>query len=184
MNEYYDRIKALFKTAGITTPNGSVNDGEAYAYGALLEAVAALPSLAAARTGMDGDAATDYTFLASLLDIDPTRYTESALPQAVKKRLSHSFADYTEEDILDAFDRVNSGGMYMEDGKLTFIGVFPEDLAELGKFIAAYQYYGVPVNYAGYGMTFDEWEALNHSFEDFDRLQLPWSIIDRYRRNI
>ncbi len=184
MNEYYERIKALFKTANINVPEGAASDGEAYAYGAALAAAAALPSLAAARTGMDGEAATDYAYYASLLDIDSSRFSPEALPNVVKERLYHSFADYTADDVALAFQRVGSGGMYTENGVLTFIGIHAEDLAELGKFIAGFQYCGIPVGYSGNGMTFDEWEALDYSFERYDRLQLPWSILDYYRRNL
>lgn len=183
MNEYYERIKALFQTANINVAEGSLNDGEAYAYAAVLAEAAQPPTVAAARSGMDGDNATDYAYLASLLNIDATRYSEAMLPQIVKERMSHSFADYTVDDVERDFDRVNSGGMYLEDGILTFIGIHPEDLAELGKFIAAYHFCGIPLGYSGHGMAFDDWEALDYSFESYDRLQLPWSILDYYRRN-
>lgn len=184
MNEYYNRIKELFETAGIRVTEGSANDGEAYAYSAALAAVAAPVSRAAARTGMDGAAATDFPYFAALLGIDATRFTAEALAEEVTARLAHSFGDYTADDAAHAFQLVGSGGMSVEDGALTFVGIHPEDLPVLGNFLAAYHYCGVPVSYTGNGMTFDEWEAMDFPFEQYDRLQLPWSILDHYRRSV
>lgn len=184
MNEYYERIRALFITAGINVPDYSYNDGEAYAYGAALAAVAALPTRAAARTGMDGAEAFDAAGFAALLGVDATRLDDDALKEEIRRRLSHSYADYTAEDVAHAFALVGSGTMSEDFGMLTFAGVKPEDLTELGKFITAFQYCGVPVAYAGSGMTFDEWDAMDYQFEQYDHLQLPWDILDDYRRTV
>ena len=182
MNEYYTRIKELMKTAGITVSEGSANDGEAYAYAAALAAVAALPSLAAARSGLDGTAYVDSGYYASLLGIDADRFTADGLKEEIIRRLSHSYADYTADDAAHAFELIGSGSMSIEEGTLIFAGIQPEDLAELGKYIAAYRFVGVPFDYNGDGLTFDEWDSLHYSFEKYDTLQLPWTILDHYRR--
>lgn len=184
MNEYYTRIKGLMETAGITVSEGSANDGEAYAYGAALAAVAALPSLAAARSGMDGEAAIDDIYFASLLGISAERFSAEALAEEISARLSHSYADYTADDAAHAFQLIGSGSMSLAGGILCFADIRPEDLAELGKFIAAFQYIGIPADYNGSGLTFDEWDSFNYSFEKYDTLQLPWTVLDHYRRTV
>lgn len=182
MNEIYHRICKLFNLAGINITDGSPDDGEAYAYAAGLQLIKQVLDRAVAKAGIDGSDGLDLRYYAALLGLDPSRYTKEALMAAVIARLSHSYADYTAPQVVEAFAAVGSGSMHLYNHLLTFADVHPEDLPELGKFLASFLYCGTQVAYDGDGMTFDEWEAGDYSFTEYEQLQLPFTILDNYRR--
>ena len=184
-------MKALFETAGLDVSEGGFTEAEVYAYSKGVEIVSAKLDAAAKAIFITRTDEPDLKRYAELLALETVRYTPQKLKEEIIFRMAHSYADYTFTDCLRAEGALRSGeyerdsydtgyGVYYFFDELVFSNFEPRDLKEVGKFIKAYVHFATETVYSGEGMTFDEWEAFDNTFAEYDALCLPFSMIDSY----
>ena len=188
MNEAYQRMKALLEKTGMRFTPGGITNAEISAYAQGIELVKNAFEAAEGAVFILTFGKPDYNYFASLLCLDSSRYTEQELQNEIIYRLSHSFGDYTADCFVNDFNKIGSGSyehMSIDYGEgvepdckdIVFSDVDRNDLAELGKFIKAYQN-GDNSFYDGTGLTFDEWHDWGLTFNEYDALGLPFNILD------
>ncbi len=182
MNNEYSRMRQLLEPLGLSFEEGSVTGAEIYAYSKGAELVKNSFYSAYGFVFYNMAESGDIRRYAEMLSVDTEHFEGEALEKAVKNRFSHRYADYTAEDLREAFNSVGSGDYLIVNNELLFSFVDEEDLAQLGKFIEAFVHFTYPFRYDGEGMTFDEWDAWAKSFAEYDKLNLPFDILDYLSR--
>lgn len=179
MSNSFERMKKLLGDYTDFSEHG-ISTGEIYAYSKAIELVYSLLSFAERSVYIAGEESELY-YICDLLRLNTSLYSRSELINMIKERLSHSFAAYTFEDILDAFDSIGSGSLEIGSDSLTVSGVSSDKLGEAGKFLFAYKPFSLGANAGGNGLTFDEWDSFNESFGTYDSFLLPFDFIDTLR---
>ena len=181
MNSEFLRMKSLLEKTGLTFEAGGISFAELAAYAKGLEYAREMLEKSEESIFITGSETDSLIRYADLLRLDVGRFTFEELSDEIVRRYSLNFGEQSWTLFGEAFSLIGSGSCEFNVPEITFSGIEPEGLKELGKLIEAYIPIGYITLYSGSGMTFDLWDEIGYSFNRYDGLGLPYDIIDNLR---
>ncbi len=170
-------MKSLLEKASLSFASGGINDAEIYAYAAGMELIR--DSLEQAEGILSEDAGIER--LAELFALDSSRYGRERLRELIRRRASYEPSMLTAEDFDEEFSLTNAEDITVSGDTVVIEGIDADRLFELSVFLKGFSPLGRRAIADGEGMTFDLWEATGFNFSQYDRLCLPFDILDTLR---
>lgn len=180
-DEIYNRLKSLVTGVGISVDDNSSNDAELYCYAQALGAVR--EQMRAIKDELFAVSENGIKRYVKLLNINIQDKTRDQIVDEIHAKLSDDYGNLKAEQMAEDFLLVGSGTYTLKRGRMTFSDVAFEDLGKLSEFIRKWTVMNTLCIFAGNGMKFDQWDAMENSFDYYDRLQLPFDILDTYYYN-
>ncbi len=177
-NEIYDRLKNLVTGVGISVIDNSPDDAELYCYAQALNSVR--QQIAIIVDDLFAVSDNGLKRYIKLLNINSQGKTYDQLIAEIQSKLSDDYGNLKIAQMAEDFLLVGSGTYAVTRGKITFSGVAVEDLDKLSEFIRKWTVMSAKCIFDSDGMAFDQWDAMANSFDYYDRLQLPFDILDTY----
>lgn len=178
-NSVYERLKVLIEKLGFVFTDGGITKAEITAYTAGIEMVNNMLEKTIKSLILEPQSKADLVCYCKMLSINNENYTLQELENCIRKRLGERYSFAAAEEFSNAFDEIGSGSYEIVDGGIKISGIGIGGVKKVGEFIKAYVPFCADVLYEGTGMTFDEWDAISKCWDEYDRMQLPFNIIDK-----
>ena len=178
-NSVYERLKALIQDMGFIFTEGGITKAEIMAYTAGIVLVNDMLEKTMKSLILKPQSKEDLAYYCRMLSINDENYTLQELENCIRMRLSERFSFATAEELNKAFAEIGSGSYEIVDGGIRFSDIGIGGVKKVGEFIRAYVPFCAAVFYEGTGMTFDEWDAIAKCWDEYDRMYLPFNIIDK-----
>ncbi|MCH5321289.1 MAG: hypothetical protein J1E36_05970 [Eubacterium sp.] len=180
-NEVYKRLSALFEKLGFPIDNGTKEKGELLAYCTAINTVQGELEENFAQMLADTSSGLGLSLFCELLGIDGTLSDEEKY-KLIKEGLSQKYGDYIFGTMTSEIEGLADGfSMTADDFKITINGSIKSDtdiLARLGKILEKYLLPCTVIAFCGDGIDFDYWDSTPYLFEDYDNLNLSFSVLD------
>lgn len=181
-NSVYERLKALIEE-GFTFTDGGITKAEITAYSAGIELVRSILDKNIKSLMLDSDDKTSLAHYCRMLSVNDESYNLQELKKHIRTRMGERYSFSTADELQTAFTEIGSGSYEISNGAITISGVALEGVEKTGEFIRNYVPFCTTVLYDGSGMTFDEWDALSKCWDEYDRMRLPFNVIDKLGGN-
>lgn len=174
MPNEFERMKRLLETAGLNIAAGGIGEAELCGYAAGLALIR--EALESAEAGI---AAPER--YAALLGLDTEDLGENELRRWIVRRVSEASA-LPDGEILDTeFSLTGATALRPTQDGLLLTGFNLSRSKALAFFLASFLPVGVRITGGGSGLCFDQWEATGFTFREYDRLRLPFDLLDTLR---
>lgn len=176
MSNSFSRMKALLEPLGIVFSENGISNAEIYAYSKGLEALEEKINGAMKKIFFTLYDDGDLRSYAKMLSVNP-EYDE------IFSRLSHRFAEYTLYEGIAEGEEIGTFSI-AHDGALipSFEDVPFSSIKKLVAFTEGFTLGGFRYFIDGDGMSFDDWDGLDYSFNSLDYINAPFKITDKIRR--
>ncbi len=182
MNEILDRIIQLAQLLGIDTEKGSEQLAElkGYARGLSLvdDCIKRLEKNLSPLTA-DGEALSLFCNQ-FMIEADASDDEKRKL---ICDKFRLKYGDYVDFCLVEALIEINASCIFGDKGDIS-IPVNVSDkvtvLGGLGRVLANYLSPLSVVSFQGYSMKFDQWDEMPYSFDDYDRFDLPFYILNDF----
>lgn len=181
MSRAFERMKGLLEDTGLSFEQGGISFAELSAYAKGIELVNEELDRAENEIFIGQTEREFMRRYADLLKIDGDRLTDDELLSEILRRLALPFAEQGWDVFSQAFAQIGSGSYYFNIPDVTFSDIDFGSFKELGKVIDAYIPFYYNAYYTGSGIPFDLWDNIAYTFNRYDALYLPFSIIDSLR---
>ena len=181
MSNAYERMRALLEECGLTFSEHGITNAEIYAYSKALELLEASLESIEKEIFISDEYDSDISRYAYLFGLDLRHNTPEEVKSAILRRFGYLYGGISVADLRADFALVGSGTYRNSGVMVTFSDVELKDLKALGSFISAYipLYFGIFAN--GDGMTFDEWDETEFTFDNLDSFNLQFYYLDTMR---
>lgn len=182
-NNVYERLKALIQDLGFTFAEGGITKAEIKAYSAGIELVRSILDKSINSLMLDSDDKTSFAHYCKMLSVNDESRNLQELKKHIRTRMGERYSFSTADELQTAFAELGSGSYEISNGAITISGVELEGIEKIGEFIKGYVPFCTTIFYEGSGMTFDEWDAVSKCWDEYDRLSLPFNVIDKLGGN-
>lgn len=184
-NSIYDRMRALLENSGLKFCDNGITNAEIEAYSKGLDMVQKQFAGIYRQIFINLEESDNADKYIELLNLSTENLSMEEIKSEIKRRLGETFGHYTIEDFNHDFYKVGSG-TYTWTSKfgLEFIDISINDLERLGRFVMPYTVLHANLGYWGDGFTFDQWDKYAQTFYKYDKLNLPFDIIDNFRSDM
>lgn len=181
----YKRLSALTESLGLRLDSGSALKGEILGYCIGIESVKSFFDMIFQETDIEKASGTGLSIYADMCNVDDALSIEEKRGEIIT-RLSGQFGAYPSADFASALKKLEPGLSYSSTAySMTISSVTSENadiLKALGNLIEEYVPPYVIVSLDGDGCTFDYWDSTPFVFEDYDRLNCPFSVLDTIKQ--
>lgn len=182
MNDYKNRLSSLFEMLGADLSENSVDSAELAAYEKGIECVLNSFSQAVKEMNVYEASSIGLSLFCEMTGVDSTLEEEEKRNQVIK-RLSQVYGDYKLNDIYNALAEISPE---LIPGTSKFKIIFnlcrfddDFDLKQLSKVINEMVPPCTTVGFFGDGATFDRWDGTAFLFQDYDNIDLSFSVLEQ-----
>ena len=182
MNDILDRIINLAKMLGIDTSDGSKELAE-------LKGSARGILLVNDEIKNTENSLSPHTAQSEALSLFCNQFmvdgslTDDEKRAVICDKLKLKYGDYVDFCLIEALMELNTVCIFGNNGEVSIpvnVGDKEVVLGGLGRVLANYLSPLSKVSFQGYSMNFDQWDAMPYSFDEYDRFDLPFYILENF----
>ena len=180
MSSTQERLCTLYNEIGIRTDKG-ISKAEIIAYSDAIDMVHEELSQIIVHLFPIKSLYKDYEKYIELIGEIIRKINNNVRNEIIANRFSGEWGNLSMENVNRVFEYVaNQKGNYsLSDGLITFTRVAFEDLPKLGQFIKGYVPACTEVTFSGRGLKFSAWDNRKMRWFDYDKLCLPFDVLDK-----
>lgn len=182
MNDIRNRLTSLFEMLGADMTENSSDSAETAAYAKGIECVANSFDTWAKEMDVNNASSLGLSLYCEMTGVDST-LEETEKRKQITERLSQVYGDYKLNDIYNAIAEISPE---LIPGTSKFKIIFnlcrfdkDFDLKQLSKVINEMVPPCTTVGFFGDGATFDRWDGTAFLFQDYDNIDLSFSVLEQ-----